>query len=132
MPSRSASSRDGRSGCPAPASCSRNTGSSYSPTLMNWSLLPTGAERLRGFRELGQDLEDVTHDAVVGDLEDGRVGVLVDAHDHLGRRHPGQVLDGPADAAGHVERGRNRLARLADLVLVIDPAGVDDGPRRAD
>ena len=34
------------------------------------------------------------HDAVVGHLEDIRLGVLVDGHDALGRAHPGQVFVG--------------------------------------
>src|SRR5262244_2625746 len=43
----------------------------------------------------GRHLEQIAHDAVVGDLEDGRLGILVDGADHLRRPHPRQVLDGP-------------------------------------
>jgi murein DD-endopeptidase MepM/ murein hydrolase activator NlpD len=39
------------------------------------------AARADRLRELGQDLEQVADDAVVRDLEDGRVGILVDRHD---------------------------------------------------
>ena len=40
-----------------------------------------GPVRLRGLGQPGQDLEHVADDAVVGDLEDRRLGVLVDRHD---------------------------------------------------
>src|SRR5690242_12038884 len=74
-----------------------------------------------GFGQRGDHLESVAHDAVVGDLEDGSVGVLVDRHDAARGGHAGQVLDGPRDADRHVEFGRNRLAGLADLVVVGTP-----------
>jgi glyceraldehyde-3-phosphate dehydrogenase (NAD(P)) len=80
-----------------------------------------------GFGDRREDLEEVTDDAVVGDLEDRRVGVLVDRHDHLGRGHARQVLDRPGDADREVEARRHDLARLAHLMRVGDPAGVDDG-----
>ena len=52
---------------------------------------------------------------------------------YLRRRHAGQVLDGAADAARRCRGvGRDRLARLADLVLVVHPAGVHDRARGAD
>src|SRR2546427_11720582 len=42
-------------------------------------------ELLELLRQLRHDLEEVADDAVVGDLEDRRLGVLVDGHDHLRR-----------------------------------------------
>src|SRR5262249_18778928 len=57
-----------------------------------------------GLRESRQDLEHVAHQAVVGDLEDRGVLVLVDRDDVPGGRHAGQVLDRAADAARDVER----------------------------
>ncbi len=59
----------------------------------------------------GSDLEQVADDAVVGDLEDRGVGVLVDRDDHLRRRHPGEMLDGAGDPAGDVERRATRPCR---------------------
>jgi hypothetical protein len=39
------------------------------------------------------------------------------------------VLDGPGDADGDIEVRRDGLARLSDLVLMADPAGVEaSGP----
>src|SRR5688572_10912529 len=48
--------------------------------------------RLQGLGELGQDLVEVAHDPQVGELEDRRVGVLVDRDDVLGALHPHLVL----------------------------------------
>jgi hypothetical protein len=62
--------------------------------------------------------EQVSFEAVVGHAEDRRLGILVDRHDHLGVLHAGQVLDGAADAAGHVQLRGDDLARLAHLPVV--------------
>src|SRR5687768_16224125 len=83
-------------------------------------------------RKLGDDRVQVADDAEVGELEDRRVRVLVDRDDSLGALRPDLVLDRPGDPAGDVELRRDGLARLADLSRVRVPAGVDDGPRRAD
>src|SRR3990172_241312 len=72
----------------------------------------------------GRPLEEVAHDAVVGDLEDRRLRVLVDGADHLGRPHPRQVLDGARDAEAQVELRRDGAPRLADLEAVRPPPGV--------
>ena len=67
----------------------------------------------------------------VGDLEDRRVGVLVDGDDEVRALHADQVLDRAGDADRDVELGRDDLARAADLILVRQPARVDDRARRA-
>src|SRR5471032_139029 len=41
--------------------------------------------------------EHVAHDAIVGDLEDRRLFVLVDRDDRLARAHAGQMLDRSTD-----------------------------------
>src|SRR6476646_5154821 len=51
----------------------------------------------------GGDLEEVADDAVVGDLEDRGLRVLVDGADHLRGAHAGQVLDRARDAEAQVE-----------------------------
>src|SRR4051794_22930469 len=78
-------------------------------------------------RQLGHDLEQVADQAVVGDLEDRRLLVLVDRDDDLRVLHPGQVLDGARDADRDVEVGGHDLAGLADLPVVGRVAGVDRG-----
>ena len=83
-------------------------------------------------RQLRHDLEQVADQAVIGDLEDRRLLVLVDGDDDLAVLHAGQVLDGAGDADGDVELGRHDLAGLADLVVVGHEAGVDRGARGAD
>ena len=52
--------------------------------------LPT----LQRLCQLGQQLEHVAHQPIVGDREDRRVGVLVDGDDHFRVLHAGKVLDG--------------------------------------
>src|ERR1019366_4396975 len=112
-----------------------SSSSSSSPRLMNsltgatgggnWlgaygplPLLAIGSAALLGLDgvgQLGQDLVQVTDDPEIGELEDGRIGVLVDGHDVLRGLHPDLVLDGPGDAGGQVQLGRDRFSRLADL-----------------
>src|SRR5260370_3598676 len=82
--------------------------------------------------EEGGDLEEVTDDAVVGDLEDRRLRVLVDRADHLGGPHAGQVLDRAGDAEAQVELGRDRAPGLADLEPVRPPARVHRRARGPD
>src|SRR5690606_31071588 len=74
--------------------------------------------------QLRQHLEQIAHQADVGDLEDRRVGVLVDRHDGARVLDAGQVLDRTADADRHVQLRGDDLAGLADLHLVGAVAGV--------
>src|SRR5688572_15117609 len=88
-----------------------------------------GSAALLGLDRLGQlgdDLVQVAHDAEVGELEDRRVRVLVDRDDVLRRLHADLVLDRAGDPHREVELRRDRLARLADLARVGEPARVDD------
>src|SRR6202049_4761210 len=90
---------------------------------------------LAGLDRLGQlrgDLEKVTDDAQVGDLEDRRLFVLVHRDDRLRRLHAGAVLDRSGDAQRDVQLRRHGLAGLAHLELARVVAGVDRGTRRAD
>ena len=82
----------------------------------------------QGFHDAGDDFEEVAHDTVRGDVENGSFRVLVDGDDALGAFHAGNVLDGAGDAGSDVEVGRHGLAGLADLAGRIGPAGVDDRP----
>src|SRR5712691_7891887 len=82
--------------------------------------------------ELRQDLEQIADDAVIGDLEDRRLVVLVDRDDDLGILHPGEVLDRARNADRDIELGGDDLAGLADLVVVGNKAGIDRGARGAD
>src|ERR1700752_4371479 len=90
---------------------------------------------LAGLDRLGQlrrDLEQVADHAVVGDLEDRRLFVLVDRDDRLGRLHAGAVLNRPGDPERDVELRRDRLPGLADLELAWVVTGVHRGAGRAD
>src|SRR4029077_10103862 len=87
---------------------------------------------LAGLDRLGQlrrDLEQVADDAEVGDLEDGRLFVLVHRDDRLRRLHSGAVLDRPGDTQRDVQLRRHGLTGLADLELARVVARVDRGTR---
>src|SRR3954464_5238643 len=75
--------------------------------------------------QLRHDLEEIAHDAVIGNLEDRRFLVLVDRNDGLAVLHAGEMLDRAGDADGDVEVRRHHLAGLADLVVVGHVARVD-------
>ena len=51
------------------------------PAITIWPGSALGLDRLDGLGEGGDDLEGVAHDAVVRDLEDRRLGILVDGDD---------------------------------------------------
>src|SRR5699024_3107067 len=82
--------------------------------------------------QLRDDLEQIAHQAEVGDLEDRRLRVLVDGDNRAGVLDPGQVLEGAGDAKAHVQIRRDDLAGLADLHVVGHIAGIDRGTRGAD
>src|SRR5258707_15280616 len=77
--------------------------------------------------ELRHQLEEVADEAVIGDLEDRRLLVLVYGDDDLGILHPGEMLDGAGNADRDIEIGGDDLAGLADLVVVGHEAGIDGG-----
>src|SRR5215471_404439 len=79
--------------------------------------------------ELRDDVEQVAYDPEVGQFEYGRLRILVDHHDRLGRLHAGPALARPRDTHRQVELRRDRLARLPDLELVGIPAGIGGGAR---
>src|ERR1044072_3123767 len=83
-------------------------------------------------RQLGHDLEEITHDAVVGNLEDRGFLVLVDRNDGLAVLHAGEMLDRAGESDGDVEVGRHHLAGLADLVVVRHVALIDCGAAGAE
>ena len=52
--------------------------------------------------QLGDGDKEISDQAVVGNLEDGCLGILVDGNNGLGVLHAGQVLDGARDTNGDV------------------------------
>ena len=82
--------------------------------------------------ERRRELEQIALDAVVGDFEDRRLGVLVDRDDGARALHADQVLNGARDAERDIQLGRDGLARAANLALHRQPAVVADRPRRGE
>ena len=82
------------------------------------------------FQALGKhrnDLVEITHDTQVSDAEDGSELVLVDGDDEVGLFHTGEMLDGTADTAGHVEVRTDGLTGLTHLTVVRHHAVVNHG-----
>src|SRR3954469_23783994 len=76
---------------------------------------------LRRLHRCGQrrnDLECVTDDAVVRDLEDRRFLVLVDRDDRARSTHACEMLDGARDANSDIELRAYLAPGLSDLVGV--------------
>src|SRR6266576_3714891 len=87
------------------------------------------AEFLGEFR---QRLEQIGDQAVIRDLKDRSLFILVDGDDHLGILHAGKMLDRAGDADRDIELRRHHFAGLAYLPIVGSIAGVHRGPRGAD
>eukprot|EP00658_Telonema_sp_P-2_P042647 TRINITY_DN30639_c0_g1_i4.p1 TRINITY_DN30639_c0_g1~~TRINITY_DN30639_c0_g1_i4.p1 ORF type:complete len:131 (+),score=16.88 TRINITY_DN30639_c0_g1_i4:283-675(+) len=68
--------------------------------------------------ELGDGVEEISLETVVGDAEDRGILIGVDAGDDLGVLHTGNVLDGTGESDGDVEAGGNDLSGLTDLHLI--------------
>ena len=77
--------------------------------------------------QLRHDLEQVAHDAVVSNTEDGSTLVLVDSDDALRILHTGGVLDGTGNAQSHIDLGVHGLTGLTDLMVSGHPACIGDG-----
>ena len=80
------------------------------------------------FDEFRQDFVQVADDAEVGYIENGGSVVFVDGDDQAGFFHACQVLNGAGNTEGEVNIGAYGFARLADLAIFLDPAGVDCCP----
>src|SRR5271170_451975 len=81
------------------------------------------------FNKCWNYFEQVTYDSVIGYLEDGRVGILVDGDDGFGAFHAHQMLDGAGNSHGQINFGRYGLPGAAHLALHRQPAAVTDGAR---
>mmetsp|Transcript_30366 Transcript_30366/g.93729 ORF Transcript_30366/g.93729 Transcript_30366/m.93729 type:complete len:345 (-) Transcript_30366:16-1050(-) len=99
--------------------------SKYSPTMNK-----QGPSQL--LDKLRDNLEGVADEAVVGHLEERRVGVGVHDDDRLAVLHACEVLDRARHAEAHVQVRGDDLAGLADLQVRRGVAGVDDGAGGAD
>src|SRR2546423_2142130 len=76
----------------------------------------------------GRDsLKEIFDEPVIGNLEDGRLWVLVDGDDDFGALHPGQMLNSPGDPDGNVQLGRDDLAGLTHLQVARRVSGVAGG-----
>src|SRR3954447_17007340 len=92
-------------------------------------LLPELAKFLGQFRNR---LVQVRDQAVIGDLKNRRVLILVDSDDHLGILHAGEMLNRPGNTDRNIELRRHHLAGLSDLPIIGRIPGIDGGPGGTD
>src|SRR5579863_3668963 len=85
------------------------------PYLFSVALFSEFADRLGEFRD---HLIQIGNQAVIRNLEDRRILVLVDRNDDLGILHAGEMLDRAGDPDRHIEFRRNHLAGLANLPVI--------------
>ena len=69
--------------------------------------VPALSKRRREFAHGGKK---ISHQPVVGDLKDRRVGILVDGDDDFGFLHARQMLNGTGDADGDVKLSEFKFA----------------------
>ena len=87
---------------------------------------------LKLLSKLRDNLEQITDEPHVRDLEDGSIGVLVDGRNNLAVLHTRKMLDSTRDTSAEIQLRSNVLASLSDLQAVIGESAVDSGARGTD
>ena len=77
------------------------------------------------FSQFRDDLEKISNDAIISDLEDGGFRVFIDGDNDLGILHTSQMLDSTRNTDGNVELRSNNFTSLTNLVVVRDEASID-------
>src|SRR6202046_1013882 len=116
--------------CPAPITPTRAStgGSAHSAPPVGSSLTSIFISGALQFGcQLGQCGEQISHQAIVGNLEDGRFLILVNRHDHLAVLHAGQMLDGTRNTDSNVKLRGDNLSGLPNLIVVGHEAGIHRG-----
>src|SRR5882757_3431536 len=92
----------------------------------------SGFRLLDFFGQYRDHVEQIAHDTVIRDLEDGRLHVLIDGHDGACTLHAHNMLDGAADAERNIKLRSHRLPGTADLPLQRQPAVIANRSRGSD
>src|SRR5262252_8095646 len=103
------SSTERRADRASPSFPSINSGRSLRIRPVELSLLSELTECLGQF---GDHLVEIRDQAIIGDLENRRVLILVDRDDHLGVLHAGEMLNCAGDADRDIKFRRHHLAGL--------------------
>lgn len=82
----------------------------------------------RQFRHYVEQIPNETH---VGDLKNGRIGVLVDGRDDFTILHARQMLNRAGNAGAEIQLRRDIFARLTYLQTIVREAAVNSCPRGA-
>ncbi len=64
------------------------------------------------FSEFWHCFEEISDEAVIGDLEDRRLWIFVDGHDRLRVLHAGQVLNRARNRDGDVQILSNKIIKV--------------------
>jgi hypothetical protein len=64
--------------------------------------LPARFRFLHFLNQRGHDIEQISHDSIVGDFEDRRLGIFIHCDDRAGTFHADDVLNRAADAESEV------------------------------
>src|SRR6516164_4630084 len=123
------SSTERRADRACPSFPSINSGRSLRIRPVELSLLSELTECLGQF---GDHLVEIRDQAIIGDLENRRVLILVDRDDHLGVLHSGEMLNCAGDADRDIKFRRHHLAGLPDLPVVRRISRIHRGARGAD
>src|SRR5438552_6895514 len=94
-----------------------------------WLILRSCFSLLNLLNQWGDDVEQISYDGVICDLENRRFRILVDRDNGARALHPHNMLNRSADPECQIELGRNRLTRRPDLAVHGQPARVADEPR---
>ena len=73
------------------------------------------------FRQGRNNLEQITNNAIIGNIENRRVRILVYGNNDLGCFHAGQMLYLSGNSAGDIEVGAHRAAGLSYLMGIRYP-----------
>ena len=82
---------------------------------------------LEALEKQRNDLEQIAADAVIGNLKDGSVLVLVDSNDTFGILHTRKMLDCTGNAESDINTGTHGLTGLTNLMVGGYPTGVYHG-----
>src|SRR5260370_7824589 len=80
--------------------------------------------------ERRHDVEQISDDCIIRNLEDRRLGIFVNRDDAPGTLHTNNMLDGPRDSERQIQLRSDRLSRRSDLPVHAQPSVVADRTRR--
>ena len=81
------------------------------------------------FGHLGNSLEEIGNETIIGDLEDGGFSIRVDGHNCLGIFHTSQMLNSTGNSNSDIKLRSDDFTGLTDLQVITDESCVNRGSR---